>query len=362
MARLTARIVQTVTAAGLRADGDGLYLQVTAAGARTWIFRLQIAGRRRDMGLGSARVVTLAEAPPRRRTRGAWWPTASTRSRIAASKRTADARSRTFRTVADAYITAHASAWRSAKHAAQWSATLSTYAYPVMGDLPVVEVTTAHVLEVLRPIWAAKPETASRVRGRIIEAVLDAARAEGLREGENPARWRGHLDAIMPAKGRVHRVTHHAALPYTEMSEFWQRLRMQDGLGARALMLAILTASRTQEVLGAEWGEVDRAARVWTVPAARMKRGPAHRVPLSAPALDLLGGLWAIRRGNLVFLPAGGPTGRSATWPWPWPCGGWRWTSRRTGSGRRSAPGLRSARRLPTRSPRRASPTSCPMR
>jgi integrase len=192
------------------------------------------------------------------------------------------------------------SGWKNAKHAAQWSATLETYAYPVMGSLPIAGIDTGLVLKVLEPIWTVKTETASRLRGRI-EAVLDYAKVRGYCAGENPARWKGHLDNILPAKGDVAKVEHHASLPYTEIAAFWPRLQIQDGLGARALELAILTACRSGEVLGAVWSEIDMEARTWIIPAERMKAEAEHRVPLSEPAVALLRKLAALRQGEFVF-------------------------------------------------------------
>jgi integrase len=200
----------------------------------------------------------------------------------------------TFRSVANDYIKAHAPAWRNPKHRAQWRSTLDTYVHPVIGDMPVTDVATAHVMAVLGPIWTIKPETATRVRGRI-EAVLDYAKASEWRGGENPARWRGHLDNLLPARRKVRAVKHHAALPWTEAGTFLAELRQQAGMGAKALEFAVLTAARSGEVLGARWKEIDLLAGVWTVPAARMKAGVEHRVPLSAPALALLGEVAKLR-------------------------------------------------------------------
>lgn len=205
-----------------------------------------------------------------------------------------------FATVAGWYIDAHRAGWTNPKHAAQWGSTLATYAYPVMGGLPINEVGTDHVLQCLTPLWATKPETASRVRGRV-ESVLDFAKARGWRDGENPARWKGHLALTLPDKSKVHRVEGHVSLPYRDMPAFWPRLCAVDGMGANALQFAILTAGRTGEVLGALWSEIDMDAMTWTVPGERMKAGQDHRVPLSAPALALLRRMETIRQGVLVF-------------------------------------------------------------
>lgn len=205
--------------------------------------------------------------------------------------------------MAGLYIAANEAGWRNAKHRAQWVATLEAYAYPHMGDLPAGAVETAHVMAALEPIWREKPETASRLRGRI-EAVLDYAKARGWREGENPARWRGHVANMLPARGKVAKVKHHAALPWREIGGFMATLRAGSGLAARALELAILTAARSGEVLNARWSEIDLEEAVWTVPAERMKAGREHRVPLSAPAVALLRELLPLRdaeRGDWVF-------------------------------------------------------------
>lgn len=301
---LTVRKVETLKTPGLFADGNGLYLQVTAAGAKTWIFRFQIEGRRRDMGLGSAGIVSLAEArqaalDARRMVRDGLDPIEA-RNAAKAAAAVQIAKATTFRECAEAFIEANQAGWRNDKHAAQWSSTLKTYAFPVIGDLPVEAVDTTLVLKVIEPLWSTKTETASRLRGRI-ETVLDYGKVRGLRAGENPARWKGHLDHVLPAKGDVAQAVHHASMPYSELPAFWPLLQAQDGLGARALELAILTGARTAEVLNAPWSEFDLEAAVWTIPGARMKAGADHRVPLSAPAIALLRKQAAIRESDFVF-------------------------------------------------------------
>lgn len=198
-----------------------------------------------------------------------------------------DARAITFEHCADAFIKAHASGWKSQKHIAQWRATLRTYVSPVFGSLPVQAIDVALVMKVLEPIWATKPETAGRVRGRI-ESVLNWAKARGYRTGENPALWKGHLDNLLPARRKIINVKHHAALPYDQIAQFVDALRRQDGLASLALEFAILTAARTGEIIGGRWNEIDLAANVWRVPASRMKGAREHRVPLSAGALAVL--------------------------------------------------------------------------
>jgi integrase len=303
-AGLTARQVQTQRTAGLFADGGGLYLQVSPTGAKTWIYRFQIAGRRRDMGLGSAGVFTLGDARQKaaeaRRLVAEGIDPIERRTGQAAAAALVTAKVVTFKDCAEAYIDSMRAGWKNAKHGAQWAATLETYAYPVMDSLPIDGIDTGLVLRVLEPIWPTKSETASRVRGRI-ESILDYAKVRGYRSGENPARWKGHLDHILPAKGAVARVQHHASMPYAELPDFWPRLQVQDGLGARALELCVLTATRTGELLGARWPEIDMETLTWTIPAERMKAGAEHRVPLSDAAMELLRKLAAIRMGDLVF-------------------------------------------------------------
>jgi integrase len=210
------------------------------------------------------------------------------------------AQAMTFRQCAEAYIISHESGWRNARHAKQWPATLETYVYPVVGPLPVRAIDVSLVMKVLEPIWTLKPETASRVRGRI-ESVLDWAAARKFRQGENPARWRGHLEKLLPKKSKVRRVEHHAALPYDELAEFMIDLRQQKGVAARALEFTILTASRAGEVIGARWGELNLAEKLWTIPGGRMKAGREHRVPLSDKAIAIIEEMRSFRQSDFVF-------------------------------------------------------------
>jgi integrase len=303
--------VQTEIRPGLYGDGGGLYLQVTPSAAKSWIFRYQIAGRRRDLGLGPVSLYGLAEArqrayEARRMVADGIDPIEVKRQQLAtASLQRTSASS--FRDCAEAYISTHQTGWRNSKHAAQWSSTLKTYVYPVFGDLAVAAVNTGLVMKVIEPMWTAKTETASRVRGRI-ESVLDWASARGYRQGENPARWRGHLDNLLPARSKVRAVEHHAALPCGEIGAFIAELRQQDGIGARALEFVILTAARTGEALGARWHEFDLDRRVWIVPTARVKAGREHRVPLSGRAVAIVEEMAAIRQHEFVF--AGARPGR----------------------------------------------------
>lgn len=324
------RKATALTAAGVKAakpgrygDGNGLYLYVRSETARFWLFRYTPrAGKMREMGLGRAGgdgAVTLADARDKaidlfRMIRAGIDPLAQREAEAAAAAAEAERtaiKKTTFRTVGKLYLEAHADGWRNDKHSAQWGSTLETYAYPHMGDLAVGEVGTEHVLAALEPIWRVKPETAARVRGRI-ESILDYATSRGWRAGENPARWRGHLSNLLPARSKVAAVEHHAALPWEEIGIFLPALRKQAGIGARALEFTILTAARSGEVLGARWAEMDLEAKIWTVPAARMKAGREHRVPLSAPVMTLLTQLTELRTGSDMtgFIFPGSTRGR----------------------------------------------------
>ncbi|WP_159350004.1 tyrosine-type recombinase/integrase [Roseomonas harenae] len=303
MANLTATAVKALVAKGkpgAHADGGNLYLRIAGPGAGKWTLRFMRSGRAREMGLGAFHAdgkagLTLAQArdaaeAARVLLRKGLDPLehrkALSRSE-AQAKAEAEAEARTFRQVAEHHLSAHEAGWRNAKHRAQWRSTLETYAYPFFGDRSVGEIRTDDVLRALQPIWTEKPETASRVRGRI-EAVLSHAAARGWRQGDNPAQWRGHLSNLLPRRSKVAMVQHHAALPWQEMAAFMVQLRSIRATAARALEFAILTAARSGEVFGAQWSEVDLEAATWTVPAGRMKARREHRVPLSSAALAVL--------------------------------------------------------------------------
>jgi len=308
--KLTSLSVRQARRRGLYGDGGGLFLQVSESGAKSWVFRFKKADRLRVMGLGPAHTITLAEARDRAREcrklrLDGIDPIEARRAERAQAKLDA-AKAVTFAECADAYITAHKAGWRNPKHAAQWPATLATYVNPTFGERPVQAIDTALVTRVMEPIWTKKPETASRVRGRI-ESILDWATARGYRQGENPARWRGHLENLFPRRSKVRRVEHHAALPYSELSAFMLALRQQEGVAARALEFTILTAARTGEVIGARWEEINIAERLWSVPAERMKAGREHRVPLCGKALEIVEEMRAIG-GNFIF--PGGKRGK----------------------------------------------------
>lgn len=263
-----------------------------------------VGGKRRDIGLGGFPDVTLANAKEAARAARtkivAGTDPVEERKAARSSLIAARASLVTFKAAAAAYIAAHESGWKNAKHAGQWTATLETYAYPTIGNIVVSDIETAHVMRVLESIWTTKTETASRLRGRI-ESVLSWATVRGYRKGDNPARWRGHLDTLLPARTKVQKVEHHAAMDYREVGGFLSELRKHDGLGAKALEFAILTAARSGEVRGAVWSELDLDAAVWTIPSDRMKAKKEHRIPLSAPALELLNALPRIAGTDLLF-------------------------------------------------------------
>jgi integrase len=311
---------------GRYGDGGGLYLLVRETG-RYRLFRYHVGGRMREMGLGPAPPgrpsLSLAEA--RAKARELWLRVRDGRDPLddrdaaalaaKAAEQEAAIRATTFRDAGTAYIEAHKSGWRNAEHLRQWSSTLASDVYPLIGDIPVSDIDVTHVLAALQPIWTLKPETASRVRGRI-EAVIDYARARGWRSGENPARWRGHIANLLPSRRRMQPVAHHPALPWQEVSGFVLRLSDQPSLPARALEYVILTAARAGEALGATCSEIDLQGAAWTVPAARVKGGREHRVPLSSAAVRLLQDLLLLRdptRGNYVF--PGRVSGKPLTLP-----------------------------------------------
>jgi len=302
--KLTALQAKRANKPGLLSDGKGLCLRIGDGGAKSWVLRYMLDGRAREMGLGSYHDINLAEARDRarnfRRMVKEGIDPIDNRRAGRAAQRAERAKVMTFRECAEAFIAAHQAGWRNAKHAAQWPSTLEAYVYPHLAALPVGTIDTSLVMKALEPIWLAKPETAGRVRGRI-ESVLDWAAARGYRTGENPARWRGHLENLLPRKSKIRSVEHHAALPYAELRGFMTELRQQAGVAARALEFTILTASRTGEAIGACWDEISMAERLWTVPPGRMKASREHRVPLSPHAVAILEEMRTIRVGDFVF-------------------------------------------------------------
>ncbi|MSO89892.1 MAG: site-specific integrase [Rhodospirillaceae bacterium] len=289
---------------GMHPDGGGLYLQVAGDKARSWIFRFSIGGRERLMGLGPFGPVTLAQArqkadDARQKVGAGIDPIKERRDGKQAAKLDA-AKSITFKECGRQYIEAHNAGWKNEKHKAQWASTLEAYVYPVFGDLSVQSVDLALVTKVLEPIWTKKTETATRVRQRI-EAVLDWAGARGYRSAENPARWRGLLNKLLPKPSKVRAVVHHAAMPYSEIGDFMIGLRKHDSVTEAALEFAILTAARSGEVTEALWPEVDLNGELWTIGANRMKAKKEHRVPLSPAAVAVLKRMKVIKRDEFVF-------------------------------------------------------------
>jgi integrase len=308
---VTAAQVERTTRPGRYGDGAGLYLLVRSKQSKFWLFRYTRAGRMREMGLGPASgrtAVKLATA----RARALELHAAVREGRDPLAEREAEKVKRdadaakvqagaiTFAQVADMFLNAHEASWRNPKHRQQWRNTLRDYVLPEIGGLPVGSVETGAVVKIIEPLWRDKTETAARVRGRI-ESILDYAKARGWREGENPARWRGHLAQLLPARAKVARVEHHAALPWRKAGAFMMRLRQHSGISTRALEFLILTASRSGEVRGARWDEIDLEHAVWTVPAGRIKGGREHRVPLSEQAVAVLHEMAQLGTEGFVF-------------------------------------------------------------
>jgi integrase len=294
MGKLNSIAITKTKEPGYYGDGGGLWLQIAKGGSKSWVFRFTLNGKRREMGLGPLHTIGLADARAQ---------ALDCRKLVLNSKdpiehrKLAQARDGvTFDQCSAAYIEAHRSGWRNAKHAAQWDTTLSTYVSPMIGSLPVAAIDTAQVVRVLRPIWGSKTETASRLRGRI-ESVLGWATTSGYRSGDNPARWRGHLENLLAAPAKVKKVKHHPSLPWQEIGALMTDLTNREGIAARALEFLILTASRSGEVRLARWSEILEG--VWVIPAARMKAGREHRVPLSVRAQELLNKL--PRMGDYIF-------------------------------------------------------------
>jgi integrase len=303
----SARSVQTITDVGYHRCSPGLYLQVAKSGTKSWLFRFKspVTSKQREMGLGSLDITSLSQARNlaieyRRQLLEGVDPLEEQR-RNKQARQLQQARTITFRKAAEQCIASKRPEWKNAKHSQQWTNTLTTYAYPIIGDLPISEIDTDLILKIVEPIWILKAETASRVRQRI-ETVLDWARARKYVEGENPARLRGHLDKILAKTAKVKRVKHHPAVPYKQINEFVLLLRNKKGSSALALEFMILTAARTSEVIGAQWGEFDISSKIWTVPAERMKASKEHRVPLSNQVITILTSIKSNRHAeDLVF-------------------------------------------------------------
>jgi integrase len=295
---LTAAEIKGIDKQGKHPVGGSLYLQVSPEGSKSWLYRYQINKRRRWMGLGGYPEVSLSKA---RDLRDHFKKNfiklgidplsqkAQEKEKADAARHEQEKRRMTFAICAEAYIENNSPGWKNAKHAQQWQNTLTTYAYPIIGDMAVTDVDVGHVLDILNPIWLVKTETASRVRNRI-ELVLDYAKVLKYRDGENPARWRGSLDKTLPRPSKIAKHKHHPALPYDDMGAFMGALTKANGTGAKALTLTILCATRTSETLNATWNEFDLEKKIWIIPADRMKAEKEHRVPLSDKAITLLRG------------------------------------------------------------------------
>ncbi len=302
--KLSARKAASESKPGLYSDGGGLYLQVSKSGSKSWIYRFMMNRKVRDMGLGSLRDFSLSEVRDKARecrqlVHDGIDPIEQRKS--ARSARMAENRkSQSFEDCANDYLKTHSSAWKNPKHRQQWENTLSTYVYPIIGKLSVKDINTHLVKKVLDPIWTTKTETATRVRGRI-ERILDWATVQELRQGENPARWKGHLDHLLPAPTKLKRVQHHKALPYQDMYDLMLELTTADGTSALGLRFLILTAARSGEVRLATWNEIDLEKKTWTIPAERMKAGKEHIVPLCSQAIDILKTMEKYRESDLIF-------------------------------------------------------------
>lgn len=302
--RLTALGVSKLTKPGLYGDGGGLTLQITKSGAKSWLFRFMREGKAHAMGIGPTHAVSLAEARQKaqeaRKQLVDGVNPLSAKKHAKAAAQLAKARAMTFDQCAESYIKAQQAGWKSPKHLEQWKNTLKTYASPKFGNLPVADVDTALVVKCLSPIWEQKPETASRLRGRI-ESVLDWATTSHYRSGENPARWKGHLENLLANLSKASRIKHHPALPWQHMGPFMDALQAHDGISALALEFVILTACRSGEARGAVWAEFDVPAKVWTIPAARMKADREHQIPLSDATLAVLAKVPQSDKSDVVF-------------------------------------------------------------
>lgn len=314
--KLTALQVVQAKEPGLYGDGGGLWLRVQKQGAKTWVFRFKLQTAR-EMGLGPLHTYSLLEArelaKKARQLVHQGKDPIQVRDEAKEAEKLLHANAETFKKCAQRYIEGHKESWKNAKHRWQWSNTLERFVYPVVGELAVGRVTTALVLKVIEPLWAVMPETAARVRGRI-EKVLDWAQVRGYRSGENPARWRGHLENVLPKLSDVRKIEHHPALPYSAVGEFMVDLRKQEGIAAEALQFTILTAVRTNEAVGARWSEIDLDKALWVIPSERMKgrrsKAVEHRVPLSSQAVALLRRI-ASKSGTVGYVFPGTKEGKS---------------------------------------------------
>jgi integrase len=305
--KLTPRTVSSSKTPGYYSDGNGLYLQISKSLTKSWLFIYKLNGKKTEIGLGSIDTTTLAEAREQaqdyRKLLASGINPLIEKRRKEQERLLANTLAITFQQCSTSYIDINQHGWKNAKHASQWKNTLTQYCYPIIGHLSVADIDTALVTKCLEPIWITKNETASRLRGRI-EQVLSWATVRGYRSGDNPARWRGHLDQILPKPSKVQNAKHHPALPYIEVASFMQQLRQQDGIAAKCLEFTILCAARTNETIGATWNEINLDAKTWTIPAERMKAQKEHRVPLSDRSIDILKEMQLFTTNNFVF-PSG---------------------------------------------------------
>ncbi|GJL74549.1 integrase arm-type DNA-binding domain-containing protein [Nitrosomonas sp.] len=302
--KLSVKKVEALTKAGNYGDGGGLWLQISKWQTKSWVFRFTIDGKRREMGMGSCNDISLADARVLAETfrtlvRSGIDPIEARKAEHAA-KRAERLNIVTFSFCAEKYIDAYRHGWKNAKHAQQWTNTLTQYAYPSIGEMPVKNVDTALVLRILEPIWTVKTETASRLRARL-ENILDWATTRGYRVGDNPARWKGHLENLLPKPSKIKKIQHHAALPYSQMNVFIQALRQHESISALALEFLVLTAARTNEVIAATWDEINMSEQVWIIPASRMKANREHRVPLSNRCIEILNKPLLMRQSDFIF-------------------------------------------------------------
>jgi integrase len=302
--KLTVRKIDTLKLSGWYSDGGNLYLKVGQTLSKSWVFRYVRDEVTTNMGLGSCDDVSLEEAREkaadlRKQLTSAIDPLAKKR-KDDNERKLKTAKMLTFKECSEAYINAHKTTWKNHKHIQQWTNTLTQYAYPVFGDFAVADIDITLVTKCLEPIWSTKNETATRVRGRI-ESILDWATVRNYRQGDNPARWRGHLDKVLAKPSKVQNTKHHSALAYAELNSFIEQLQTQNGIAAKCLEFTILTAARTGETIGATWAEIDLGKKIWTIPADRMKAKREHRVPLTNHALTILNEMAAIRFNDYVF-------------------------------------------------------------
>jgi integrase len=302
--KLTAKTVAALSAPGYYGDGNGLWLQISKYGTKNWVYRFTLNSKSREMGLGPVTDIFLAKARQdiqgyRDQVRQGVDPIEARKADKQAKQKEA-AKTKTFDECVASFLEAKESEWKNAKHRQQWENTLKTYARPVIGKLSVADVDTGLVLKILEPIWLTKTETATRVRGRI-ENVLDWATTREYRQGLNPARWRGHLETLLPKPSKVSKIDHHAALPFKLLGGFVKLLRKETCTAARALEFTILVVARTSEVLNAKWCEIDMDEKIWIIPAYRMKSGKEHRIPLNERAIQLLEEMKKIKSNDYIF-------------------------------------------------------------